>query len=328
MSAAAPAPPPAPAALTAFLRGVERRGAVLAELQGGDAAAGDAALAAALAGFRADAAGLSMSQWPAAFWARLLAEPRLHHRTPVAIAVDATDRLGALGSGPRAALLLRLAAGLDDDEAAAALGIAAGSYRLALRRAVEQLADGGDPAQAWASLREHVHRRIKALSPERLTRLADARAAALRGTPPAGEAEPAAPPRPRARRGLLAGLWLLLVLCVLALLATFWWPAGLGGPGWPGGAADGGIRISPLPPAEAPRAALTGDQALLGHPDFDLLADPDGEAVAREVAFHSWLAAQAASTEADPLAVDGLPASRPVPPGTAEALPETRDAPG
>ena len=44
---------PAPAALAAFLRGCERRGAVFAELQCGDAERGDIALAAALRAFRA-----------------------------------------------------------------------------------------------------------------------------------------------------------------------------------------------------------------------------------------------------------------------------------
>ena len=76
LSAAAPVSRlAAPAALAAFLRGVERRGAVLAELQAGDAAAGDAALAAAMAGFRAAAADLPMADWPRAFWTRLLAQP-------------------------------------------------------------------------------------------------------------------------------------------------------------------------------------------------------------------------------------------------------------
>ncbi|WP_119717018.1 hypothetical protein [Cognatilysobacter tabacisoli] len=334
MSPAAPATPPAPAALAAFLRGVERRGAVLAELQGGDAAAGDAALAAAMAAFRIEAADRSMSEWPAAFWARLLAEPRLHQRTAVAIAIDATDRLGAVGSGPRAALLLRLAGGLGDDEAAAALGIAPGSYRLALRRALEQVADGSDPAAAWAQLREQIHRRIKGLSPERLTRLADARERALRGdaarTSPALPAATAAP-APR-RRALLALLWLLLVLCVLGLLATFWWPPGMPQPGWLAASGDARVTIAPLPPAEPPRARLGPDGALLGHPDFDLLADPDGEAQARELGFHSWLAAQAASTETDPL-VEGVTAADAAWPAGAPglALPpvasETRDAP-
>src|SRR5690606_4101349 len=113
-------PPPA---LAAFMRGVERRGAVLAELQCGDAATGDAALAVAMAEFRQTAGDTVMDDWPRRFWALLLAQPALKSRTPVAIAVDATDRLGELGSGPRAALLLRLAAGLDETGAAAVLGV-------------------------------------------------------------------------------------------------------------------------------------------------------------------------------------------------------------
>lgn len=333
MSAAAPASPAAPAALAAFLRGVERRGAVLAELQSGDAAAGDVALGAAMVAFRVEAAALPMNEWPAAFWARLLAEPRLHQRTAVAIAVDPTDRLGALGSGPCAALLLRLAGGLDDDEAAAALGIAAGSYRLALRRALEQIAAGSDPARAWAQLRDHVHRRIKGLSPERLARLGDARERALRGTAaPSARAAPVAPASPPPRRPvLLALLWLLLVACVLGLLATFWWPPGVAPPDWLGSAADARVTIAPLPPAEPPVARLGPDEVLLGHPDFELLADPDGAARARDLAFHSWLAAQSTSTEFEPLPGTGMDAGAPWPPPAPGVAPpvtsQTRDAP-
>lgn len=50
-----------PAALAAFLRGCERRGAVFAELQCGDPDRGDVALAAALRAFRGNAAALPMA---------------------------------------------------------------------------------------------------------------------------------------------------------------------------------------------------------------------------------------------------------------------------
>src|SRR3546814_7005135 len=54
----------APAALTAFLRGVERRGAVFAQLQVGDAATGDRALVAAMRAFRLPAAKIPFADWP------------------------------------------------------------------------------------------------------------------------------------------------------------------------------------------------------------------------------------------------------------------------
>ena len=78
-------PQGAPPALAAFLRGVERRGAVLAELQCGDADAGDAALAQAMRRFRAEAAGQPMSQWPRRFWTLLLSQPGLRRHHGVAV---------------------------------------------------------------------------------------------------------------------------------------------------------------------------------------------------------------------------------------------------
>ncbi|MFD0738772.1 hypothetical protein ACFQZQ_05710 [Lysobacter koreensis] len=339
MSSPSVAPPAsAPAALAAFLRGVERRGAVLAELQAGDAAAGDAALAAAMAGFRPMAADLPMSEWPRAFWVRLLADPRLQHRTQVALPLDATDRLAELGSGPRAALLLRLAAGLDEAAAARVLGIAQPTYRLALQRALPHHADGRADPQAWQRLREQVHRRIKTLAPERLQRLAQARGAALLGRAPAVAAadESSAPVRPRRLLGLL---WALLVLCAVALAATFWWPAG-GLDTWLGARMDPDqrpVRSRPLPPAQAPASRYGVQAGAVAHRDFALLVDPEGEAIARELDYYSWLAAQqanggsiaATASTADPgsTLASGMPAD-----GTAlvpapAASAESNDAP-
>lgn len=306
----------APAALSAFLRGVERRGAVLAELQAGDAVAGDAALAAAMSGFRAVAADAALNEWPTRFWSLLLTQPGLRHRTPVAIAVEATDRLAELGSGPRAALLLRLAAGLDEGAAAAVLGVAAPTYRLALQRALPRHADGRADPQVWRQLREQVHRRIKTLPPERLQRLAQARETALRGAAPVGagagnaavgRSAVAVAPRPR---WLMPLLWSLLALCALAFAATFWWPAALGGD-WLGGSER--IEIRALPEAAAPAARYSRESGLIAHRDFDLLADPQGEAAAADLELHAWLAARDAGT----IAADAGLAT--VPPAPAEA---------
>ncbi|MCW5582017.1 MAG: hypothetical protein KIS72_11810, partial [Luteimonas sp.] len=70
-------PSAARAALNAFLRGVERRGVVFAEWQGGDAEAGDVALAATLRGFGEVAGEVPFAEWPRRFWAMLLAAPGL-----------------------------------------------------------------------------------------------------------------------------------------------------------------------------------------------------------------------------------------------------------
>ncbi|QOW22232.1 hypothetical protein [Novilysobacter avium] len=289
----------APAALAAFLRGVERRGAVLAELQCGDATTGDAALADAMRQFRHQAGATVMDDWPRQFWAVLLAQPALKQRTPVAIAVDATDRLGELGSGPRAALLLRLAAGLDQAGAAAVLGVRTQTYRLALQRSLPHHPDGRADPHAWQALREQVHRRIKTLPGGRLDRLAKAREAALSGGSTATAAAVGSD-RPAAMHArpawLMPLLWSLLALCVLAMALSFL-PSSLK----PGGAArstDASGALDEQPPA----SRYSEEAAAVMHRDFDLLADPQGVAAAVDLPFHAWLAARA----------DEMPASDPV----------------
>jgi len=322
--------PSGPPALSAFLRGVERRGAVLAELQAGDAAAGDAALAEAIRRFRPEAGSLPMADWPRRFWALLLAQPRLQHRTAVAVAIEATDRLGELGSGPRAALLLRVAAGLSEEEAADVLGVGVASYRLALQRALPHHADGRADPDAWQQMREQIHRRIKTLPPDRLVRLSSAREAVLRGddaAAPAGTAVPAGASRPR---WLMPLLWSLLVLCVLALAATFLplWSNMSGGVG-----GNRRVDIEPLPDVESPAASYGDEAAMVTHRDFALLADPQGEAAARDLEFHSWLAAQQAAGVTAPTPPADTPieediAPSPVAHGIAgETQAETEDAP-
>lgn len=274
--------------MAAFLRGVERRGAVLAELQCGDAVAGDAALAAAMRAFRLGAAAEPMADWPRRFWTLLLAAPQLRRPPPDPHWPQDLTWLGRLTPAPRAALLLRLASGLDEAEAAAVLAVAPASYRLALRRALPHREDGrADPA-AWARLREQVHRRIKTLPAERLAHLARLREAAIAGTAADRHSTPAP-----AWKALRRALWAGFALCVVALAATWAWPW------WQlRGGADG-IRLDDLR-AERPAARYDEELALLGHRDFDLLADPAASAAAGDLAFYSWLAAQAPVEEAEP----------------------------
>ncbi|HEY0503578.1 MAG TPA: hypothetical protein VGD42_08790 [Lysobacter sp.] len=296
----------APAALAAFLRGVERRGAVLAELQAGDAAAGDAALAAAMQLFREAATRQPLADWPRLFWSLLLNQPPLRQRVPVAIALDATDRLGELGQGPRAALLLRLAAGLGEDEAAAVLGVAQPSYRLALQRALPHHADGSADPQAWQQLREQIHRRIKTLPPERLVRLSRARETALSGSAAPDPGFVARVAMQRRPRWLLPALWTALAACVVALALTFWWPFGSAFDELLGSTGDRRVRVEPLPAPDPPAARYGRDAGLVAHRDFALLADAEGELLARELDFYSWLAAQPAADSATPAAVRKL----------------------
>ncbi|SJZ99832.1 hypothetical protein [Novilysobacter spongiicola] len=281
-----PRPAPVPPALAAFLRGVERRGAVLAELQCGDASTGDAALAAAMARFRDEAARMPMGDWPSRFWAMLLAQPGLRGHTAVAMELEASDRLAELGSGPRAALLLRLAAGLEEAEAASVLGVALPSYRLALHRALPRHPDGSADPDAWQRLRREIHRRIKTLPPDRLARLGRIRERALEGGTRATPAEAAEVAPRRSRSFIVRLLWALLILCALLFAATFsdrfadW--AGLG-PDLSG------------PPSELdasrPASRYSEEAGLVAHRDFELLAEPAAMEEAEQLAFRSWLAA-------------------------------------
>ncbi|MBF6023022.1 sigma factor-like helix-turn-helix DNA-binding protein [Lysobacter niastensis] len=308
------------AALAAFLRGVERRGAVLAELQSGDAGDGDAALDEAMRRFRVEAAALAMPDWPGRFWALLLAQPRLRYRSEVTLPLAASDRLAELRSGPRAALLLHLAAGLPEEEAATALGVTPAAYRLALQRALPRDAAGQPDAEAWQRLRDEIHRRIKALSPDRLLRLAGRREAALRGEAPATPARAPAGVVAKGRpRWLMPALWSLLALCAIAFAATFWWPGG----GF-AGLAGRQIRVEPLAAVEEPASRYGAEAATLSNRDFELLADPDGRAQSRELGFYSWLAARDAGLH--PVAmVPTEPGEAPLPGEDASRLETTED---
>lgn len=312
-SAAIPAP-----ALLAFARGIERRAAVFAELQCGHSRRGDAALGAALASFAPLAPALPVAQWPARFWALLLAAPPLREHGP-------TDRplvfalLAEVGSGPRAALLLRLVAGLAESEAAAVLGIGRSTYRLALQRALPRLPDGAPDHAAWQAMGASVQPAIRALPADRLAHLRRIRDAALRGKrlpPPMVAAQP-----PSAGPGVhaTAGRWraiaiaLVAVATIAALAMTF--------AGRPASGPDAGpdsIVVEPLPPPSGPAATLDAGDALLTDPDLDwLLADMP--LAAGDPAFHAWLAAQAS----DGRTLDAIAAST----GPGSVLPDTAHLP-
>ena len=286
----------APAALAAFLRGVERRGAVFAELQCGDAACGDPALAAAMRAFRESAAASPIGDWPRRFWALLLAAPVLRRPAPDADWPDALSVLARLGHGPRAALLLRLVAGLHEAEAAAVLGIAPAMYRLALQRAMPRRADGTPDEDAWRALADATQLEIRQLPPTRLARLAQLREAALQHRRPPVSAgrrrQAAAGSRPR---WLLPALWTGVVACALAFVASFY-PMPTGSPH-----GDGEPRVQrvPLAAAESPASTFDAQTAVLTDRDFEmLLADGDADAIG-DVGFQSWYAAQLVGTQPD-----------------------------
>ncbi|WP_158636445.1 hypothetical protein [Luteimonas marina] len=306
-------PAAAQAALTAFLRGVERRGVVFAQWQGGGADTGDVALAATLRGFREVAGGIAFAEWPRRFWAMLLASPAL--RVPAgAMAMDGVPgHLAGLGSGPRAALLLRLVAGLAESEAAAVLGIARPTYRLALQRALPHRDDGSPDPEAWRALSDAAQRAVRAVPGERLERIAMLRD----GVRPRARSVRADAADTGSRRRWLWPATLAVVALTAAALAATWW--------WPRPAPDGGgarIRTEALPPASTPAAQFDPATALQSHRDLDLLlAQATGEADAFEdPAFDAWLVEALAQGD------EGLLA----PPETSDAddsPPEQFDAP-
>ncbi|KLC79700.1 membrane protein, partial [Xanthomonas perforans] len=231
-----PDAPVTPAALSAFLRGVERRGLVLAQLQCGDVAAAERALAAALRAFSSQAAGRPMAGWPMRFWSLLATAPPLRREPMPGTWLPPFTVLGRMQTADRLALLLRIVAGLEEGVASEVQGVEAADYRQSLARACPRDAAGNPDAQAWRALAEAAQVELRDLSPAQLTRLSQLRDSALAGMPlAAAPSEPApAPRRPAAARARRQWRWPQLerrhagmalgVLAVALLLAVLgWW---------------------------------------------------------------------------------------------------------
>lgn len=317
----------APAALTAFLRGVERRAAVFGGLVSGSDRAGDEAVEGAMRAFRRAAPKVAFVDWSTRFWTALLAEPGL--RAPAAPPAWPApfEWLEGIGLGPRAALLLRLVAGLSEAEAAAVLGVARPTYRLALSRALPRGGDAEADPEQWRALGEAAQAAVRGVPADRLAQLARRREAAMAGRPLAPDAlrttadADADDDRPRRPWRWMAAV---AVLTLLALAAT-WKP-------WtwrPGGdaAAEARIHSEPLPPAEAPASRWPADAALATHPDLALLSE--GDPVAADPGFHAWLAAEFAASDSGAAVPAEAQAPLPgeVPSDAMETVPETSDVP-
>lgn len=314
--------PTAAGALSAFLRGVERRALVVAELQTGDPARAEQALVAVMRAFAAVASDLPMAQWPPRFWALLAARQALRE-TPGARWNPALQHLGTLSPPVRLALLLRIGAGLDEDTAARILDTSVDGYQQALAEACPRNAGGHPDAAAWRALAEQVQACIRELPPQRLKELQQPSVAPAAGTAAPsswrapqreGEASRTSPRRrrqPRRWRGPL-----ILVATVVLLLA-----AGLGWRHWSGQpeaapGTDAAVTVEPLDRSapEVPAAGIdpmaADDAAMLADADFAGLVDAD---------LHAWFAA------GGPLPVDESQA-RPTRPEPAAAALETAAA--
>jgi hypothetical protein len=272
-------------ALSAFLRGIERRAFVFAEVQCGDAGQAEAAVARAMRAFRGVSAVSPLSAWPAGFWALLMAQAELSEgRSQV-------PELGALGSGPRAALLLRIVAGLDFPHAAQVLGVTEGTYRFALQRALQQLGEGGISYAALGALRERLHRQVKTLTDERTASLAELRTRVLQDQPDPLPVPAPASPWPRRL------LWAVLALLALAFAATWLLPKTP-----PVTAGPQTLPMETVPAAPAEPDPVT-------HPDFGLLGAPADEALAGDLALLSWIASGQADPLPEPTVPDATPAT-------------------
>lgn len=320
---AAPVSPPPPA-LVAFLRGVERRAALFAELQAGDAEVGDLAVATTMREFQAEAVALPMADWPRRFWQRLAFAPALRQPRPGRWPVG-LEHLAGLAAADRIALLSRLAAGLPEDEATEILSLDLSHYRAALAAACPRDAAGDPDAVAWRDLAQAIQQRQRDLPPERMERLARLREHALQPAPRpmAGQHRVSSPAPPQAveRRSRWKRLALVavVILCVLGLLATFapraWWnriegtPTTLPDTGL-GLSEEPTIQVEPLPPAEAPAATWTADAHAATHPDLPMLRDPDF-ALAQDAALYAWYAAgtPSAATTPGPAKGEDIPES-------------------
>lgn len=306
MAAPASPAPAAASALSAFLKGVERRALVVASLQGGDEAAAAQAVAAAMRAFAGPAADLPMADWPARFWALLCGSPQLRAPSQGGRWPPALLHLQRLAPEPRLALLLRVGGGLDEDAAAAVLGLTPEAYRRALAAACPLDAQGHPDALAWRGLAEQVQARVRELPAGQVQQLEQLRGMMAAAAAPAPRPAPAlrveadgrrarAPRRTRARWSRRTWLLLCLPLLLLALVLAWGWirygPAlpGAAAPAAEGAVADNGpVQVEALPDDGAPAGpAAAGSHAA---DDAAMLTDPE-LALARDADFHAWYAA-------------------------------------
>ncbi|WP_313440713.1 hypothetical protein [Stenotrophomonas sp.] len=289
----APVSSTAAGALSAFLRGVERRALVVAELQCGDPARAEQTLVAVMRAFAAVASDLPMAQWPARFWSLLgqrqaLREPAAGQWPPSLAA------LGGMPPLPRLALLLRVGGSLDESIATRVLDTDEDGYQQLLAAACPRDAQGQPDAAAWRGLAEQVQLRIRDLPAKRLQQLQQPAAAAANNQAPTSSwRTPERDERsaPKRRRSGGAPRWrgpaiLLATVAVLLAVALGWryWqghslasdaplPEGVVGEAGP-------VTVEALPatdvkPAAGTDAQAADDAAMLADRDFPLVADAD-----------------------------------------------------
>ncbi|HHA2973932.1 TPA: hypothetical protein ACOFD8_001252 [Stenotrophomonas maltophilia] len=327
----APVPSTAAGALSAFLRGVERRALVVAELQCGEAARAEQTLVAVMRAFAAVASDLPMAQWPTRFWTLLgqrqaLREPLGGQWAPPLAA------LGEMGPLPRLALLLRVGGSLDAGIAMRVLDQDEAGYQQLLADACPRDTHGQPDASAWRQLAEQVQLRIRDLPAKRLQQLQQPAAPAANSETPtsswrAPQRDERAAANGKRRRVNAKPRWrgpliLLLTVAVLLAAALGWrhWQGRVLGSDAPlpeGVVGDAGpVTVEALPPSkveaapDATPAQAADDAMMLADRDYPLVADAD---------LYAWTAA------GGPLPVDESQ-SKPSRPEPASATLETAAA--
>ena len=285
-------PPPIsqPAAIAAFLRGVDRRGRLLALVQTGDSKAAQTALAVAAKVFASDAAQWPISQWPMQYWRLLLSVPAMGQRRADGDRIDVLPEIACLSPPQRAAVLLHLVAGLEDGDAATALGLGVGPYQQRIRSSLPRDAQGELDLTIWRGWRDAAQQALEQL-PEAAEAVQSPPRPVVATTPrkvqtatPQHELVKAvvATAHRRARWPWLA-LFVILAAVAAALLLH---PRGRA-------ALDvwrGRIHSEALPAAAAPKARFDPADVALD-PDRALHADPADLALAHRLPLLAWLAA-------------------------------------
>ncbi|MFI8717426.1 hypothetical protein ACIGHF_05990 [Stenotrophomonas sp. NPDC077464] len=301
----APVSSNAAGALSAFLRGVERRALVVAELQCGDPTLAEQALVAVMRAFAGIASDVPMAQWPDRFW--ILLAHRHPIRQPPAGGQWAPGlaHLQQLAPPARLALLLRVGGGLDEAAAAQILDMPVGEYQQALAEACPRDANGHPDAAAWRALAEQVQQRLRELPASRLQQLhqpaaapspgKDAPATSWRAPAATGSAGRRLPPRRAGRhRPLWRGLLILLVTTGVLLGGAAWWKHRPAAAPPEASVPDGAVSIADpvvveaLPADDLPVTA-PADPAHAAS-DAAMLADPE-LMLARDADLYAWFAA-------------------------------------
>ena len=292
-----PTPTPPQDAVSAFLRGVDRRARLFAEVQSGSDEAAARAISVVARVFAGDAGRWPMARWPVQYWRLLLATPQLRTLD----AARTTSLLPAIARLPlatRTSVLLQLVSGLDDAAISEVLGEPAATWQGRIRDALPADLAGQPDVAAWRAWQAQVKQALAMPLPATADVPASPEAAVT--------AAPGAPHRVDATRHRhVPWLWIGVAACVAAFAAAFFLhPVG----------RDvvqrwlSPIKREALPPADAPAARYDATDLRL-HPDRDLLAAPAELALARALPLLAWLQATApaglavAAGEVAPVAV-------------------------